>query len=90
MGDEGVFLLLAVGNSIMLDFFSQQKGIPSVKIITMTSKHETADQRPQEDCCRMMNCRINSVEGPLWGEVGITKWMLLGTIIARLIQEKMQ
>ena len=68
-------------------FFSQQKCIPSaikrITIITMTSKHKTADQRPQEDCCRMMNCRINSVEGPLWGEVGITKWILLGTIIAQ-------
>ena len=49
----------------------------------MTSKHKTADQRPQEDCCRMLNCRINSVEGPLWGEVGIMKWILLGTIIAQ-------
>ena len=77
MGNEGVFLLLALGNSIMLDFFPQQKCIPSVikriTIITMTSKHKTTDQRPQEDCCRMMNYRINSVEGPLWGEVGITK-----------------
>ena len=37
-----------------------------------------------------MNCRINSVEGPLQGKEGMTKWMLSGTIIVGLIQEEMQ
>ena len=54
MGDEGVFLLLALGNSITLDFFPQQICIPfiikRITIITMTSKRKTADQRPWEDC----------------------------------------